>query len=121
MDAAHVTRYELDDAIVLCPVGEFDIASVEVLRSSFLDALGAGHQLVVDLSGTTFLDSIALGALVSAGRQARTNGGWLRLVNPPENVRRALAVTEIDKVFGLYDTTEQAVAHRDDGDAGASS
>ncbi len=117
MESVYVTRFEIDDATVIRPVGEFDITTVETLRLSLVEALESASKIVVDLSGTVFLDSIALGALVSGGRRARDAGGWLRLVAPQEGVRRALRVTEIDTVFGLYDTNEEAVRH-DDGDQG---
>lgn len=109
----HISQTETGDAIVMTLVGEFDIAGTDLLRATFRDAITAtSNKLVVDLAATTFLDSMALGAIVGAGRRASAWGGWLRLVAPPPNIRRVLRITELDTVFGLYDTVEQAVAHQ---------
>ncbi len=113
MDQGYVARHDVGGAAVLAPVGEFDIATVEVLRSAIFAALEHNSNLVVDLAKTTFLDSIALGAIIGGGNGAREAGGWLRLVAPQPNIRRTLRLTGIDRVFGLYDTVDQALAHAD--------
>lgn len=109
----HVTRTDHDaTTVVVYPVGEFDIAGTDLLRSTFLDAVSATkNKLIIDLSGTTFLDSMALGTIIGARRRVAGWGGWVRLVAPQPNIHRVLRLTELDKVFGLYDTVEQAAAH----------
>ena len=113
MTTSHITRIDENDTPVLSPTGDFDIANVDILRTTILDALNDHNKVVLDLSRTTFLDSMGLGAIVGAARRARENGGWLRLVNPQANVRKALAITELDKVIGLYDTAAQAINHNE--------
>lgn len=114
MSSSHVARIEEDGAVVLIPAGDFDIANVQILRSSVLEALEISANVVLDLSGITFLDSIGLGAIVGGARRAREADGWLRLVNPQPAVRRALHVTQLDQVIGLYDTVEDALTHEGD-------
>lgn len=111
---AYIARIDEDDsAVVLSLVGEFDLAATELVRETLADALGTASHLVVDLSKTPFMDSAALGALIGAGNRARAAGGWLRLVAPHPRVRRLLQITAVDTVFGLYDTTDQAIAHKE--------
>lgn len=114
MDQPYVTRIDEGSAVVLAPTGEFDIGTVDILRAELHDVLEKSNQVVLDLAGTTFLDSLALGSIVSAAKRARDAGGWLRLVAPSPAVRRALRITQIDTVLGLYDTVEQAVSHVED-------
>ena len=111
MDQGYVTRQDDDGTAVLAPVGEFDIATVEVLRSAILSAFEDSSRLVLDLGQTSFLDSMALGAIIGAGKRAREAGGWVRLVAPQRNIRRTLRLTEMDRVFALYDTVDEALAH----------
>jgi anti-sigma B factor antagonist len=114
MALPHITRTELDDVVVLGPVGEFDIANVDLLRSTFLDAATpTTNKVVIDLSGTEFVDSMAIGAMLGVARRANGWGGWVRMVAPRPNIRHVLAATGLDKVFGLYDTVDQAISHVD--------
>lgn len=112
MSSSHVARIDEGDAVVLIPAGDFDIANVQILRTSIIEALETSTHLVLDLTGITFLDSIGLGAIVGGARRAREAEGWLRLVNPQPAVRRALHVTQLDQVIGLYDTVEHALSHQ---------
>lgn len=113
-NAPHVTQSHYDDVLVMAPVGEFDLSVADLLRSAFAEAITSRcHKVVLDLSDTKFLDSVALGALIGARRRATGWGGWVRLVAPPPNIRHVLRTTELDTVFGLYDTIDQAITHRD--------
>lgn len=108
----HVQSSEQDGVTVVAPVGEFDISTVEMLREIFASSVTEeSNRMVLDLSGTEFVDSLALGVMLGAGRRANEWGGWVRLVAPTPPVRRVLAVTGLDKVFGMYDTVDQAIAH----------
>ena len=114
MDQPYVSRMDEGASVVLAPTGEFDISTVDILRSELHEVLEQSHQVVLDLSATAFLDSLALGTIVSAAKKAREAGGWVRLVAPTAAVRRALKITQIDTVLGLYDTVDQAIAHVED-------
>jgi anti-sigma B factor antagonist len=110
--APHVVRVSCGDTLVLSLVGEFDLASADVLRSAFVEALRECDHVVLDLARTGFLDSTALGSILAASRRAgETSGGWLRLANPPKHIRRVLQVTGIGAVLGLHDTVEEAGGH----------
>ncbi|MCW2855173.1 MAG: anti-sigma factor antagonist [Marmoricola sp.] len=108
----HVTQSTIGDVTIVGPVGEFDIGTIDLLRATLAAAISPHRtKLVIDLAGTRFLDSMALGTIIGAGRRASGWGGWLRLVAPPSNIRKVLRLTEIDTVFGLYDNVEQALGH----------
>lgn len=82
--------------------GELDLAVAVAFRARLRDLLVAGHtEVVIDLSGVVFMDSSALGVLISAQRQTRMFRGSLTLANPSAPVRRLLALTSLDKVFDV--------------------
>lgn len=108
----HIVQTEHDGIVVLGPVGEFDISSVDMLRSTFLAATSeSSNKIVLDLSETTFLDSMAIGTMLGVSRRVNEWDGWVRVVAPRPNVRKVLHVTGLDKVFALYDTVDQATSH----------
>ena len=70
-----------DGASVVVVRGDADLHSAPELR----DRLGAiidegDKRVLVDLSGTTFIDSMALGVLLGSTKRLRANGGELELI-----------------------------------------
>jgi anti-sigma B factor antagonist len=96
--------------VVLSVRGEADLHTAPELRDALATAVEDGAQeLVLDLSETTFVDSMTLGVLLGAMKRLRARGGHLRLVVPRADVRRVFEITLLDRVVPLYDTREEAV------------
>ncbi|MCZ4498916.1 MAG: anti-sigma factor antagonist [Marmoricola sp.] len=113
-DASSPTSIEVrvrGEVVVVELHGELDIHLIEDLRTTFLHVITpVSNQVVIDLGQTTFMDSIILGSLVAAQRRAAESGGWLRLAAPRPNVRHILQLTQLDQVFEVLDSTEEALA-----------
>ena len=90
---------------VILVSGEVDIATAADLEDVLTAAVDEGsEEIVVDLSGVTFLDSMAMGVLVTAFiRQARRRHR-LVLASPSQRVRRTLELAGLLKVFNLEGT-----------------
>ena len=112
-----MSRYEevavedLDGWRVLRLAGEIDVATAPRLRDRLVQLVTEGPpQLVVDLSGVTFIDSMGLGALVSGLKRARAHDGDLRLAGATDHVAKVLAITRLDQAFVVADTVAAATA-----------
>jgi anti-sigma B factor antagonist len=83
--------------------GELDLAVAPWLRDQ-LDALyvGGAASIVVDLSAATFLDSTALGVLVSALNRSRERGGLVHLIVQEPQILRVLTITGLQDEFRLH-------------------
>jgi anti-sigma B factor antagonist len=104
---AEVTR----DHTVGKATGEIDFQSYQPLLELLTAQLHIGRsKIVLDLDAVSFCDSSGLGMFVSIHRRAGMAGGWLRLARPNPHLRRILAVTNLDRLFGAYDTVEAAAA-----------
>jgi anti-anti-sigma factor len=91
---------EHDGTVVVCPVGELDLAVADELRSALARAVEFAHRGVrIDLGAVTFVDSTALAALVHAWRHAERRGIALCVVRPAPNVRRVLAITGLERLL----------------------
>ena len=100
----------LDGWTVVSLFGELDVASAPNLREQLIQLVSQGsHMLVLDLEGLDFLDSTGLGAIISALKRARTNGGDLRLVCTQSRIRRLFEITALDKAFPLFPSLDAAV------------
>lgn len=65
-------------------------------------------NMIIDLSEVSFMDSSGLSALVSALKAVRLQDGALVLVNPNDQVRMALQLTMLDRVFRIFPSVEEA-------------
>jgi stage II sporulation protein AA (anti-sigma F factor antagonist) len=94
---------DADGLVVANLSGELDVDQADAVRDSLADAAAATEcrYLHVDVADVSFIDSYALGALVSARNTAASRGVTLTLNNPSEPVRTAVRVTGLSHVFGL--------------------
>jgi anti-sigma B factor antagonist len=83
--------------------GELDLDCADRVRDELVAvSRGSGCRILqVDVAGVGFIDSYALGALVSARNTAAAGGVALVLANPSAPVRKAVEVTGLADVFGL--------------------
>lgn len=99
-----------DGYAVVVGRGEIDLATVGAFRLVLSDLMVDGHvDVVVDLTGVSFIDSSALGALVAAHRRARGLGGSLSVAGIQPPVARILELTGLDRVLAAYPTARDAV------------
>jgi anti-sigma B factor antagonist len=87
---------------VVTAAGDLDIATTPELRR-FLHAVLDEHAgaLFVDVAAVQFIDSTALGVLVSVYKRLVGRGQVLTLVSPHERLMRTFRLTALDRVFSI--------------------
>jgi anti-sigma B factor antagonist len=82
--------------------GEIDVLTVDQVRMALATALAAHpHELVIDLTDLTFIDSTGLGALITGFQRARDAGARFRLAHPTPAVRQILVLSGLLEVVDL--------------------
>lgn len=66
-------------------------------------------NILIELSGVTFITSLGVGSLIDVLRLVTNREGRLRLVNPSLSVRKILSVSNLDGVFEIYGTEDEAL------------
>jgi anti-sigma B factor antagonist len=79
------------------------------LRDTVKKLIGENKQLILSLSGITFIDSGGLGTLVALYTTAHSSGGHIKLANLTQRVGDLLNVTKLVTIFEVYDNEQQAV------------
>jgi anti-sigma B factor antagonist len=78
--------------------GEVDASNAGELRDAFLALLGDGAQsMVIDCSRLEFIDSMGLGAIISANKAAGLQFGTVTIRNASAMVLRLLEITGLDE------------------------
>ncbi len=89
-----------DGSTVLAVVGELDLASAAHFREAVGAAMGTGaRKVVVDLSGSDFIDSSGIGALMWAEHRLQAVGGELRTTGCTPPVARAFAIAGLTQMI----------------------
>ncbi len=111
MDFSVRTEQLSGDAYLIALTGEVDLYTAPEFKQELLDAIAKGAKhVVVDLSGTTFIDSTTLGVLVGGVKRLRTNDGQLSLICSDRNITKIFEITGLDRVFTIHSTREEAVS-----------
>jgi len=102
---------EHDRVAVVSIAGEVDAATSEPLQDAFTDQLRQGKNcLVADMRHVIYMSSAGFRVLLATMKEARANGGDLRLSAVQGNVHRVLKTSGFDKFMKLYRNMEIAVA-----------
>jgi len=93
--------------------GELDAYNGPALKQELDAALEAGEGLVLDFREAIFIDSVVLGEVLEARKEARRRGIGLALVlsdSRANHVRRMLEQTTLIDIFDIFATPEEAAA-----------
>jgi anti-sigma B factor antagonist len=80
------------------------------LREELKRLLASTRQIVLNLSGVSYIDSGGLGTLVGVYSSARSAGADIKLTGLGQRLRDVLQVTKLVTVFEVYDNEQQAIA-----------
>jgi len=101
------------DGVTLVSFPEQVLGGPEAVELATLvrEAIGGGHSVIAfDLSNVAIMNSSGLGMLVASLTSVRNKNVTLRLAAVPEKVSALLQMTQLDKVFTICATVEEAVA-----------
>src|SRR5258707_12847530 len=106
-------HHNKDDIEIVDVEGEIDVYTAPRLRELLIDLVNNGHyQLVVNMEKVEFLDSTGLGVLVGGLKRGRAHDRSLDLVCTQERILEIFRITELNKVFGIHDTVDEAITAR---------
>ncbi|MDH4133411.1 MAG: STAS domain-containing protein [Gammaproteobacteria bacterium] len=80
--------------------GRFDFSLHREFREAYRQHQGI-PDFVVNLSGTEYLDSSALGMLLLLREHAELSRGSVVLRDPPAGVRKVLSIANFEKLFRI--------------------
>ena len=75
-----------------------------------LECLEQKRDVLVDLSGVTYIDSSGIASLVEGFQTAKKRNLRFGLVGPSDSALNVLTLARLDKVFEIHPTVEDRVA-----------
>jgi anti-sigma B factor antagonist len=102
-----ITTRTFDGGVVVAPHGDIDLTTSYLVREVVDQVVDDGARAVVlDLSDVGFMDSTALGVLVTFHRRL---GRRLVIAGVQPNVLRLLEITKFTSVLRLVDSVDTAL------------
>jgi anti-sigma B factor antagonist len=94
---------------VLVVAGEIDVFTAPLFKQAIVNLVAEGYRhLFIDMSDVSFMDSSGFGALLSATKRLRPEGGSLSLIGCNHAIQRMLHLTRLDTILGVHPTLEAA-------------
>ena len=87
-----------------------DSNNVRRFKADLTPCLRPGARIILDLGAVEFMDSAALGSLLSASRTLEASNGSLRLSRLTPPVRTLFELVRLHRVFDILNTPEEAAA-----------
>lgn len=104
----------LEDVCVIVIEGDFDMALRDRMITVTEDALGErGRALFVDVKSCTFLDSVAIAAILGARQRALDEGMEFALVGHNPTVDRMIELTGLGDELEVLRDRKEALAELD--------
>ena len=98
--------------VILYPKGRLTGgAETDELKQEIEKIVGEGiTKCIIDLGDTLYLNSTALGLLVSAHKKFIDRNGKMKLCRVGKNIDNILVITKLSLVFEVFDSEADAVA-----------
>ena len=99
----------VSDVMVVDLSGRFWLHDIQ-LRDHINELLdGGSRHFVLNLADVTFTESSGLGQMVAIWTSVTNRGGRVSLLRPADQIRKALKLTKLDKVFDVFEDEAEAV------------
>jgi anti-sigma B factor antagonist len=97
-------RGQLDNGTpVVSVMGDVDVATAPALERTLLDVTSAGaREVIIDLTGCSFLDSRGLEALTALRARLQRSDRSLALVLSNPSLIRIFRITQVEEWFTIY-------------------
>lgn len=107
-----ISRPDASTAVVAL-IGDHDVTVVELFRAVTERALADTSHLILDVSETTFIDTLMLNAVVRLARRCRNDRVKFQVaVGDTSNTWRVLEITGLTGLFDCVPSVAQALASR---------
>jgi anti-sigma B factor antagonist len=95
---------------IVTPVGELDVYTVPLFRKVVLKPEGdRRHDLILDLTRLTFIDSSGIGSLIEIYQKVQTVEGELAYVIDNPRILKILRLVELNKILRVFPNLGRAL------------
>lgn len=105
-----ITTNEKDNYVVLGFEGSFSVENLKMLEKTLNKYYEVAKNVIVDLSGVTFLDSSSLGVIVLYFTKMEDIDKHLILIKVKQDIYQMFNITGLSRRFNVFNTLEKALS-----------
>lgn len=109
---------ERANACVVTVAGELDLSTIPVLEKDLLREAGSDGDVIVDLTGVSFIDSSGIALLIEAFRAGGDSTRLFTVVAAESQVDRVFRLAGIDRVLPLFTDRGRAIEALNEASSG---
>ena len=94
--------------VVLQIIGTVTLRNVSKLRETLAMYIGSGHDLIIDLTAITFMDTTGITVMSRAERQVRERGHRMEIVIDQGRVIDQPRFNDVTRAFRVHPSVAQA-------------
>ncbi len=80
--------------------GEFDMLGIKELKESLFNISDEKNKdMEIDLASASYLDSSAIGMLLTLNKRQKSKGHEIKLINVPENILKILELSSLNQIL----------------------
>ena len=103
-------QHEINSTVIIV-TGSVDALTASDLSKVLMNQITDGHaNLVVDLIGVEFMSSAGLRTLLGAVKEARSNGGDLRITSTNPGIDKVLKMSGFHNIAKVFPSQAEAVS-----------
>lgn len=87
--------------LVISVSGRFDFSSLQLFRNAYESSNGAPTSYTIDLKGSEYVDSSALGMLLALRDYAGGDEAKVKIINCSSDIKKIFVVTKLDELFKI--------------------
>lgn len=107
---------EKDKITIVDLAGEIDIYTAPKLKEALIPLTKqAGHQLNIDLSKVSYMDSTGLGVFISVLKSTKEHQSNFKLLNLQDRVARLFSITGLTEIIDIHQENEGLGEDKHDG------
>jgi anti-sigma B factor antagonist len=100
-----------NSSTVISVTGTVDALTAPELANILVNQIAKGHvNLIVDLIGVEFMSSAGLRTLLGAVKEARSNGGDLRIASTNPGIDKVLKMSGFHSIAKVFSSQAEAVS-----------
>lgn len=101
---------KMKGAEIITVFGKIDAYQSIKLKDALNEIIDKGSKkIIVNLHDVSFLDSTALGTLISALKKIKNKGGEICITRLQPNVEEIFELTHLNKIFKIFPSNEEAI------------